>query len=86
MDNVSAWNSKRGAEEGTKGHDLRVVDLSLPIESHMAGIPGPLYKAHPTRCVVLGALSENHLAKIKARGLEIAPNPDIGHHMNSRLE
>lgn len=65
---------------------MRVVDLTLPIESHMAGIPSPLYKANPTRCVVLGALSENHLAKIKAQGLETVPNPDVGHHMNSRLE
>lgn len=66
---------------------MRIVDLSLPINRHMTGIPGiPNYQTYQTRCMVLSAHSEDHLAQIRAQGLETAPEPEIGHSMLSRLE
>ncbi len=66
---------------------MRIVDLTLPINQHMTGIPGiKEYIENPTRCVVLSALSEDHLAHIRASGLETIDKPEITHHMMSRLE
>lgn len=66
---------------------MRIVDLSLPINQHMEGIPGiSEYEENPTRCVVLSALSEEQLAKIRSSGLETVAEPEITHHMMSRLE
>ncbi len=66
---------------------MRIVDLSLPINREMTGIPGiQEYIQNPTRCVVLSALSEDHLEKIRASGLETVDQPEITHHMMSRLE
>ncbi len=66
---------------------MRIVDLSLPINRHMKGIPGiSEYDENPTRCVVLSALSEDQLAEIRADGLETVAEPVITHHMMSRVE
>ncbi len=66
---------------------MRIVDLSLPINRHMAGIPKIAeYDENPTRCVVLSALSDGQLAEIRASGLETVAEPEITHHMMSRLE
>jgi len=66
---------------------MRIVDLSLPINRHMAGIPNRReYLDNPTRCVVFSSLSERQLADIKARGLEVADDCQIAHHMMTRLE
>ncbi len=66
---------------------MRIVDLTLPINAEMPGIPGlQLYAENPTRCVVLSAVSEGQLERIKARGLETADAPEIGRSMLSRLE
>jgi arylformamidase len=66
---------------------MHIVDLTLPINQHMGGIPGVKeYDENPTRCVVLSALSEDHLESIRASGLETIDEPEITHHMMSRLE
>jgi len=66
---------------------MRIVDLSLPINRHMIGIPGlHLYDKNPTRCVVLSAVSEGQLERIRAQGLETVDQPDVGRSMLSRLE
>lgn len=66
---------------------MRIVDLTLPINQHMTGIPGiKEYIENPTRCVVLSALSDDHLARIRESGLETLDEPEITHHMMSRLE
>jgi kynurenine formamidase len=66
---------------------MRIVDLSLPINAEMPGIPGlQLYDENPTRCVVLSAVSEGQLGRIKARGLETVDEPEVGRSMLSRLE
>ncbi len=44
---------------------MRIVDLTLPINREMPGIPGlQLYAENPTRCVVLSAVSEGQLERI----------------------
>ena len=66
---------------------MRIVDLSLPINNKMPGIPGlRLYDENPTRCVVLSAVSEGQLEGIRARGLETVAEPETGRSMLSRLE
>ncbi len=66
---------------------MRIVDLSLPINQYMKGIPGiSEYDENPTRCIVLSALSEEQLANIRSSGLETVSEPEITHHMMSRLE
>lgn len=66
---------------------MHIVDLSLPINRQMTGIPKiGEYDDNPTRCVVLTALSEDHVGRLSADGLETVPDPDITHHMMSRVE
>lgn len=66
---------------------MEVIDLSLAINRHMAGIPNrPEYDNNPTRCVVFSCLSEHQLEQVRARGLEVADDLQIAHHMMSRLE
>jgi len=66
---------------------VRIVDLSLPINRHMAGIPGRHeYLDNPTRCVVFSSLSEQQLGQLRKNSLEIADDCQIAHHMMSRLE
>lgn len=66
---------------------MHIVDLSLKINRHMIGIPKlHHYDENPTRCVVLSAVTEKQLDGIRARGLEVADDPDIGLSMVSRLE
>jgi len=66
---------------------MQIIDLSLPINQEMSGIPNiGEYDENPTRCVDLTALSEDHLGRVRSDGLETAPDPDITHHMMSRVE
>ena len=66
---------------------MQIVDLSLKINRHMIGIPKlHHYAENPTRCVVLSAVSEKQLEGIRARGLETADEPEVGHAMLSRRE
>lgn len=66
---------------------MRIIDLSLPINRHMAGIPGRHeYEDNPTRCVVFSSLSEAQRDRLRQNDLEIADNCQIAHHMMSRVE
>ncbi len=66
---------------------MHIVDLSLPINRHMPGIPTiPEYEKNPTRCRVMAALSPDHLERIKAQGLETADGLATAGIMTSRLE
>ncbi|MGE3936884.1 MAG: cyclase family protein, partial [Rhodospirillaceae bacterium] len=69
------------------GKDMRVVDLTLPINRRMRPMPKVAqYTENPTRCVALTALSDGHLARLRAEGIETAANVEVAHHMTSRLE
>jgi kynurenine formamidase len=66
---------------------MHIVDLSLPINRHMAGIPARReFLDNPTRCVVFSSLSARQLERLQAQGLEIAEDCQVAHHMMSRLE
>jgi arylformamidase len=53
----------------------RVVDLSLPIESNMAGIPGlKTYAENPSRVTVLAAITEAQKELLRAEGMTLANN------------
>lgn len=66
---------------------MHIIDLSLPINRHMKGIPQRReYLDNPTRCVVFSSLSEAQLKHLRQQDLEIAEDCQIAHHMMSRVE
>ena len=53
----------------------RVVDLTLPIESNMAGIPGiKTYADNPSRVTIVTAISEAQKELLRAEGLTLSNN------------
>jgi len=66
---------------------MRIVDLSLPITSNMAGLPGiPAYEANPSRCTPLSVMSEAQAASLKTKGVQVPDGPEMSNHMLSKLE
>ncbi len=53
----------------------RVVDLTLPIESNMAGIPGlKSYAENPSRVTVIAAITEAQKELLRAEGMTLSNN------------
>jgi arylformamidase len=53
----------------------RVVDLTLPIESNMAPIPGlRIYAENPSRVAVIAAITEAQKELLRAEGLTLSSN------------
>src|SRR5262245_20159791 len=53
----------------------RVVDLTLPIESNMAGIPGlKSYADNPSRVTVIAAITEAQKELLRAEGMTLGNN------------
>jgi len=51
----------------------RIVDLTLPIESNMAGIPGfKVYADNPSRVAIIAAMTDGQKELLRAEGLTIA--------------
>ena len=66
---------------------MRIIDLSLPINNSMSGLPGiPAYKENPTRCVPLSVISERQEQNLRKQGIEFDGKPEISNHMLSKLE
>ena len=66
---------------------MPIVDLSLPINRHMAGLPGfQVYLDNPTRTYPLAVISERQREKLAERGIESPLEPEISNHMLSKLE
>jgi arylformamidase len=65
----------------------KVVDLTLPIESNMAGIPGfKIYADNPSLVAIIAAMSEAQKEALRAEGLSISGNIEInGRSMISML-
>ncbi len=64
----------------------RVVDLTLPVRSGMAGIPGiPLYERFPTRVQAATLVSEEQRAVLLAAGVDIMEGAGVIGHMNTVL-
>ena len=66
---------------------MAVIDLTLPINRHMQGIPDLReYEENPTRCVVLSCMGEVQKAYLESRDIELDENVEFTPHMLSRLE
>ena len=66
---------------------MKIVDLSLPINSSMSGLPGiPAYKENPTRCFPLSVISEEQKINLKKQGIKFEITPELSNHMLSKLE
>jgi len=53
----------------------RVVDLTLPIESNMEGIPGlKSYAENPSRVTVIAAITEAQRELLRAEGMTLSNN------------
>ena len=66
---------------------MRIVDLSLPINGDMAGLPGfETYRNNPTRTYPLSVMSDRQKATLAERGLKSESEPEISNHMLSKVE
>lgn len=64
----------------------RIVDLTLPVRSGMAGIPQiPLYDRYPARVTAVTVADEAQRAHLRALGVETAPDAPAAGHMNTVL-
>jgi arylformamidase len=56
----------------------RVVDLTLPIESNMAGIPGfKIFADNPSRVSIIAAMTEDQRKTLEAEGLTLSNAVEI---------
>jgi kynurenine formamidase len=56
----------------------RVVDLTLPIESNMAPIPGlKIYADHPSKVGIIAAMTESQKEQLRSEGLTLVDNVEI---------
>jgi arylformamidase len=56
----------------------RVVDLTLPIESNMAGIPGlKIYADNPSKVGIIAAMTESQKEQLRTEGLTLVDNIEI---------
>ena len=64
----------------------RVVDLTLPIETNMAGIPFKIFTENPARVSVIAAMTESQKEMLQAEGMTMGSTVDInGRSMVSTL-
>jgi arylformamidase len=65
----------------------RIVDLTLPIETNMAGIPSfKIFADNPSRVDIIAAMSEAQKETLRAEGLSISSNIEVnGRSMISML-
>jgi arylformamidase len=75
------------AEESIQLKYSRVVDLTLPVETNMAGIPGfKIYADNPSLVSIISAMTEAQKEVLRAEGLSISDNIEInGRAMISML-
>src|SRR5262245_1166771 len=56
----------------------RVVDLTLPVESNMAGIPGfKIYADNPSRVAIIAAMTDGQKEMLQAEGMTLADPVEI---------
>jgi arylformamidase len=56
----------------------RVVDLTLPVQSNMAAIPGlKIYADNPSRVDVIAAMTEEQREKLRVEGMKLADKVEI---------
>jgi arylformamidase len=72
---VLATATVASAQDAVQLKFSRVVDLTLPIESNMAPIPGlRIYAENPSRVAVIAAITEAQKELLRAEGLTLSSN------------
>ena len=62
----------------------RIVDLSLPVTSNMAGIPKvAFYEQYPTHIRAVTVVSEEQRARLAAEGVDCLPDAPVANSMNT---
>jgi arylformamidase len=62
----------------------RIVDLTLPVTSGMAGIPKiAFYEQYPTRVQAVTVVSEDQRATLAAEGVDLLPDAPVINSMNT---
>jgi len=62
----------------------RIVDLTLPVTSNMAGIPNiAFYQQFPTRIQAVTVVSEAQRATLAAEGVDCLPDAPVANSMNT---
>ena len=75
------------AQQGVALKFSRVVDLTLPIETNMAGIPGfKIYADNPSQVAIIAAMTEAQKDMLRAEGMMLSNTMEInGRSMISLL-
>ncbi|MBI3077128.1 MAG: cyclase family protein [Deltaproteobacteria bacterium] len=64
----------------------RIVDLTVPIQSGMAGIPTvAFYTKYPVKVFAASVMNEQQRVFLQGQGVEIDPNPEVRGSMNTVL-
>lgn len=62
----------------------RIVDLTLPVESGMPGIPTiAFYEKHPIKVEAVTIINEEQRAFLQARGVPVSPEAEVRGSMNT---
>ena len=62
----------------------RVVDLTLPIESGMAGIPNiAFYDKHPVKVQAVTVINEEQRALLRSQSVDVTPDAEVRGTMNT---
>ena len=62
----------------------RIVDLTIPVESGMPGIPKiPFYDQNPVKVQAVTLVSEEQRAFLQSRGVDVSPEAEIRGSMNT---
>jgi len=66
------------AQEPVQLKFSRVVDLTLPIETNMAGIPGfKIYADNPSQVAIIAAMTEGQKEMLRSEGMTLSDNVEI---------
>jgi arylformamidase len=66
------------AQEPVQLKFTRVVDLTLPIETNMAGIPGfKIYADNPSQVAIIAAMTEGQKEMLRSEGMTLSKNVEI---------
>ena len=64
----------------------RIVDLTLPVVTGMAGIPNiPLYEKYPVKVQAVTVISDEQRAALAREGVDVIADAPTGGHMNTVL-
>ena len=69
-----------------RGARPRIVDLTLPVQSGMPGIPNiPFYDKHPVKVEVVTVIDDAQREMLRSRGIEVGDDAELRGTMNTVL-